>query len=95
VRRAFEFIKVVTYDLFAASFNCGIVEGVSSTLGAGVCRLSARRFLNWIPAIYKRRAAIRIEILAKDKEKLHDDLKTPKYIWFIYVVIFVGKLVGC
>jgi len=80
VRRAFEFIKVVTYGLLAVSFNCGIVEGVSSTLGAGMRRLSARRFLNWIPAIYKHRTAIRVEILTKDKEKLHDDLKTPMSI---------------
>jgi len=63
--------------LFAASFNCGIVDGVFLHLGDDVRFSYARRFLNWIPTIYKRRAAIRIEILTKAKRKLHDDLKTP------------------
>jgi len=88
-------LKLITYGLSATPFNCTAIEGVSSTLGAGARLFPARRFLNWIPAIYKRRAAIRVEILTNDKGELHDVLKTPKYIWFIYVVTFVGKLVGC
>jgi len=63
--------------LTVASFNCSTIDGVFLYFGAAARLSPARRFLNWIPAIYKRRAAIRIEILTKDKEKLHDVLKTP------------------
>jgi len=55
-------LKLITYGLSAATFNCLTVEGVFLALGAGVRLLPARRFLNWIPAIYKRRAARRVEI---------------------------------
>jgi len=66
--------------LSAASFNCATAEGAFLTFGAGVRFSPARRFLNWMSAIYKRRAARRVEILTKAKGKLHDDLKTPKSI---------------
>jgi len=66
--------------LTAASFNCLTVEGVFLTLGAGVRLQPARRFLKWIPTIYKRRAAKRVEILTKAKGKLHDVLKMPMSI---------------
>jgi len=67
-------LKSAAYGLYAASFNCATAEGVFLALGAGVRLFRARRFLNWIPAIYKRRAAMRVEILTKDKGELHDDL---------------------
>ena len=70
-------LELIPYGLSATSFNCGIVEGVSSTLGAGVRFSPARRFLNWISTIYKRRTAGRAEILTNAKGELHDVLKTP------------------
>jgi len=73
-------LESAAYGLYTASFNCATVEGVSSTFGVDVRFFLARRFLNWIPAIYKRRAAGRAEILTNDKGKLHDVLKTPSYI---------------
>jgi len=73
-------LKLITYGLSATPFNCTAIEGVFLTLGAGVRLPPARRFLNWIPAIYKRRAAIRVEIFTNAKGELHDDLKTPRSI---------------
>jgi len=73
-------LKPTAYGLYVASFNCGTVEGAFSTLGADMRFSPARHFLNWIPAIYKCHAAIRVEILTKVKGKLHDVLKTPKSI---------------
>jgi len=73
-------LKPTAYGLYVASFNCGTIEGAFSTLGAGMRCLSARRFLNWISTIYKRRVARRVEILTKVKGKLHDVLKTPMSI---------------
>jgi len=61
-------------DMSTAPFNYAIIECVFVSLGAGVRFCPARRFLNWIPTIYKRRTARRVEILAKDKGKLHDVL---------------------
>jgi len=73
-------LKLITYGLSATPFNCLTVEGVFLTLGAGARLFPARRFLNWIPTIYKRRTAVRVEILTNDNGKLHDDLKTPRSI---------------
>jgi len=60
--------------LTVAFFNCSTIDGVFLYFGAAARLSPARRFLNWMPTIYKLRAAIRIEILANAKGVLHDVL---------------------